>query len=156
MWQKSNGTGRPADMAEDPQTIETHDINLQQIAMVRAKWHPATAIALLSRAPFGSDVLRGVHTAMSACGWWGGALSVGGGHSSEALEQCGVVQLRPVWTTVHARLQIRMSIKTANLKHVHSIFFCNGDKACDEFSIAILRRTKICNFNTFFSKLCQS
>ena len=37
MWLKNNGTGRPADMAEDPQTIETHDINLQHIAMVRAK-----------------------------------------------------------------------------------------------------------------------
>ena len=35
--EKNNGTGRPADMAEDPQTIETHDINLQHIAMVRAK-----------------------------------------------------------------------------------------------------------------------
>ena len=31
-------------------------------------------------------------------------------------------------------------------------FFCNGDKACDEFSVVILRRTKICNLNTF----CQS
>ena len=37
VWLKNNGTGRPADMAEDPQTIETHDINLQHIAMVRAK-----------------------------------------------------------------------------------------------------------------------
>ena len=35
-------------------------------------------------------------------------------------------------------------------------FSYNGDKPCDEFSVAILRRTKICNFNTFFSKLCQS
>ena len=37
VWLKNNGTGRPADMAENPQTIETHDINLQHIAMVRAK-----------------------------------------------------------------------------------------------------------------------
>ena len=37
VWLKSNGTGRPADMAEAPQTIETHDINLQNIAVVRAK-----------------------------------------------------------------------------------------------------------------------
>ena len=28
VWLKSNGTGRPADMVEDPQTNETHDINL--------------------------------------------------------------------------------------------------------------------------------
>ena len=44
VWLKNNGTGRPADMVEDAQTIETHDINLQHIAMVRAKRHPATAI----------------------------------------------------------------------------------------------------------------
>ena len=25
VWLKSNGTGRPADMMEEPQTIETHD-----------------------------------------------------------------------------------------------------------------------------------
>ena len=37
VWLKNNGTGLPADMAENPQTIETHDINLQHIAMVRAK-----------------------------------------------------------------------------------------------------------------------
>ena len=52
VWLKSNGTGRPADMVEDPQTSETHDINLQHIAMMRAKRQPATAIALLYRAPF--------------------------------------------------------------------------------------------------------
>ena len=28
VWLKSNGTGRPADMVEDPQTSETHDVNL--------------------------------------------------------------------------------------------------------------------------------
>ena len=28
VWLKSNGTGRPADMVEDPQTSETHDINM--------------------------------------------------------------------------------------------------------------------------------
>ena len=28
VWLKSNGTGRPADMVEDPQTSETHNINL--------------------------------------------------------------------------------------------------------------------------------
>ena len=42
---KNNGTGRPADMVEDPQTTETRDI----IAI-------ATAIDLLSRAPFVHDV----------------------------------------------------------------------------------------------------
>ena len=36
-------------------------------------------------------VRRPLHTAMSAWGWWGGARSAGGGHSTEALEQCGVV-----------------------------------------------------------------
>ena len=36
-WLKNNGTARPADMVEDSQTIETHDINLQHIVMVRAK-----------------------------------------------------------------------------------------------------------------------
>ena len=35
-------------------------------------------------------------------------------------------------------------------------FFCNGDKACDEFSVAILRRTKICNFNTFFQSSAKA
>ena len=27
VWLKSNGTGRPADMVENPQTNKTHDIN---------------------------------------------------------------------------------------------------------------------------------
>ena len=27
VWLKNNGTGRPADIVEDPQTNETHDIN---------------------------------------------------------------------------------------------------------------------------------
>ena len=27
VWLKNNGTVRPADMVEDPQTSETHDIN---------------------------------------------------------------------------------------------------------------------------------
>ena len=27
VWLKSNGTGRPADMVEDPLTNKTHDIN---------------------------------------------------------------------------------------------------------------------------------
>ena len=31
------------------------------------------------------------HTSMTACGWGGGTRSAGGGHSTEALEQCGVV-----------------------------------------------------------------
>ena len=53
---KKYGTGRPADMVEDPQTSETHKINMKHIAMVCAKRHPATAIALLSRAPFVPDV----------------------------------------------------------------------------------------------------
>ena len=28
VWLKNNGTGRPADMVEGPQTSETHNINL--------------------------------------------------------------------------------------------------------------------------------
>ena len=28
VWLKSNGTGRPVDMVEYPQTSETHNINL--------------------------------------------------------------------------------------------------------------------------------
>ena len=35
-------------------------------------------------------------------------------------------------------------------------FFCNGDKACDEFSVAILRSTKICNFNAFFQSSAKA
>ena len=46
-----------------------------------------------------------------------------------------------------------MSIETANLKHVHSIFLRNGDKACDEFSVAILRRTKYAILTHFFKAL---
>ena len=28
VWLKSNGTGRPVGMVKDPQTSETHDVNL--------------------------------------------------------------------------------------------------------------------------------
>ena len=67
---------------------------------------------------------------------------------------CGVTLPRLDHSSCEIANSIR--IETANLKHVHSIFFLQWSKACDEFSVAILRRTKICNFNTFFSKLRQS
>ena len=56
VWLKNNGTGRPADMVEDPRLLRHAIYNLQHIAMVRAKRRLATAIALLARAPFVPDV----------------------------------------------------------------------------------------------------
>ena len=49
-----------------------------------------------------------------------------------------------------------MTIETANFEERAFDFFCNGEKACDEFSVAILRRTKICNFNRFFQSSAKA